>query len=109
MSSGRWWQFFGLKVLKNWIKRKTIQDDVPPQEVQKFPHLAIAISLWLEVESSNHIWLDGCNQRDFIGYVVSLVQLLVEVAPGRHPVCIEDSGAADAVKIYINGSAAITL
>ena len=109
MSSGIWWPFFGLKVLKKLNNRKNNTDDVPLQEVEKFPHLAIAVSLWLEVESSNHTWLDGCNQKDFIGYVVSLVQLSAEVAPGHHPMCIEDSGAADAVKIYINGGAATIL
>ena len=27
----------------------------------QFPHLAIAVSPRLEVESSGHAWLDGCN------------------------------------------------
>ena len=29
--------------------------------VIEFPHLAIAVSPWLEVESSDHAWLGGCN------------------------------------------------
>ena len=27
----------------------------------KFPHLAIAVSPQMEVKSSGHVWLDGCN------------------------------------------------
>ena len=37
------------QLISKWIKRK------------QFPHLAIAVSPRLEVESSGHAWLDGCN------------------------------------------------
>ena len=35
----------------------------PPEVAQaiQFPHLAIAVSQRLEVKSSGHAWLDGCN------------------------------------------------
>ena len=29
--------------------------------IQQFPHLAIAVSPRMEVKSSGHAWLDGCN------------------------------------------------
>ena len=34
---------------------------VPYICVGEFPHLAIAVSPRLEVKSSGHAWLDGCN------------------------------------------------
>ena len=46
--------------------------------VSEFPHLAIVVSPRLEVESSGHAWLDGCNfQRK---------QLLAPEYRQRHPV-----------------------
>ena len=51
----------------------------------QFPHLAIAVSPRLEVESSGHAWLDGCNfQRK---------QLLAPTEYRQR--CAENSGAAD--------------
>ena len=53
----------------------------------QFPHLAIAVSPRLEVESSGHAWLDGCNfQRK---------QLPAPHGVPPAPLCVDNSGAAN--------------
>ena len=61
--------------------------------VTQFPHFAIAVSPRLEVESSGHAWLDGCNfQRKRL------------LGRQRHPVRAEMMR-----EIYINSGTVTTL